>query len=131
MGTAAPFLPRMGDLAADLSRGGRIGVVTGLPSAECADYRLRLPAGDEEWTAPANGTTLTPVPARPTHATLVEKPEPVYDRRANQASMPLLVHFEDGTTTEATAILTPAEMERLYAQAGRLLADHDARWGKP
>ncbi|MEV0505682.1 hypothetical protein AB0I84_50155 [Streptomyces spectabilis] len=25
----------------------------------------------------------------------------------------------------------PAEMERLYAQAGRLLADHDARWGKP
>ncbi|MCI3932110.1 hypothetical protein [Streptomyces sp. AN091965] len=131
MGTASPFLPRTGDLAADPGRGGRIGIITSLPSAECAHYRLRSPAGDEEWTAPADGTTLTPVPAKPTHATLATGPEPVYDRQASQASMPIVVHFEDGTTAEATAILTPAEMERLYAQAGRLLADHDARWGKP
>ncbi|WP_253916922.1 hypothetical protein [Streptomyces sp. MNP-20] len=131
LSTASPFLPRMGDLAADTGKGGGIGVIVALPGAESPGFRLRPPAGGEEWTAPADGTTLTPVPARPTHATLAEAPEPVYDRHADQASIPALIHFEDGTTVEAALILTPGEMERLYAQTGRLLGAHDARWGKP
>ncbi|MGA4849403.1 hypothetical protein ACOBQB_25265 [Streptomyces sp. G5(2025)] len=44
--------------------------------------------------------------------------------------MRILIHFEDGTETETSLVLTSPDMERLYAQVGRMLCDRDQRWGK-
>ncbi|MEV0259232.1 hypothetical protein AB0H82_33890 [Streptomyces sp. NPDC050732] len=130
LGTAAPFHPRTGELAADRREGGRIGVVVALPGGGRTDYQLRAPAGGEEWAVPADGSALAPVPAKATCATLMEHLDAVYDVRAGQGSLRILIHFEDGTQTEAALILTPADMERLYAQSGRMLGDCDQRWGQ-
>ncbi|QCX77212.1 hypothetical protein C9F11_17800 [Streptomyces sp. YIM 121038] len=131
LGTAAPFFPRLHELAADTAQDGRIGVVTALPDGERNTFRLASPVGgDQEWSAPADGTTLRPVPAKPTCATLAEPLGAVYDARAGQGSVRVLIHFEDGTQDEAVLILTPADMERLYAQTGRMLGDRDQHWTK-
>ncbi|MBD0743983.1 hypothetical protein BG418_20645 [Streptomyces sp. CBMA152] len=49
----------------------------------------------------------------------------VYDRRAKQVSLAVLVHYEDGGSSEAALILTPSDMEQLHARTGRILADHE------
>ncbi|WP_411076294.1 hypothetical protein [Streptomyces sp. cmx-4-7] len=126
LGTAAPFLPQLGDLAADTARDGRVGVVVALPGEGSATtYHLRPPGGGPAWTAPADGTTLRPVPARATHATLMPGRDAIYDPRARQGSVPVEFHFEDGSTCEATLVLTSVELERLYAQTSRLLDAHE------
>jgi hypothetical protein len=122
LGTAAPFSPQLGDLAADATRSGRVGVVVALPGEGAATtYHLRPPGGGPAWSAPADGTTLRPVPARATHATLLPGRDAVYDHRAHQGSVPVEIHFDDGSTADGALILTAAEMERLYAQTDRLL----------
>jgi hypothetical protein len=126
LGTAAPFTPQLGDLAADVARSGRVGVVVALPGEDSAtSYHLRPPGGGSAWSAPADGSTLRPVPARATHATLVAGRDAVYDHRARQGSVPVYIHFDDGSTIDEALILTSVEMERLYAQTDRLLKVRD------
>ncbi|MEU1861831.1 hypothetical protein [Streptomyces gardneri] len=130
LGTAAPFFPRLGDLAADTAREGRVGVVVTLPGEDSATtYHLRPPGGGPAWSAPADGTTLRPVPAQATHATLLPGRDAVYDPRARQGSVPVEIHFEDGSTRECVLVLTSSELERLYAQTSRLLDSHENALG--
>ncbi|MEV7702421.1 hypothetical protein AB0O59_05205 [Streptomyces sp. NPDC088922] len=130
LGTAAPFVPRLGDLATDSARDDRVGVVVALPGEGSATtYHLRPPGGGTQWSAPADGTTLKPVPVKATHATLLAGRDAVYDPRAQQGSVPVEFHFDDGSTLDGALILTSAELERLYAQTSRLLVDHEHTLG--
>ncbi|MFJ2212943.1 hypothetical protein ACIQVO_27585 [Streptomyces sp. NPDC101062] len=130
LGTAAPFVPQLGDLAADAARSGRVGVVVALPcEGSATTYHLRSPGGGPAWSAPADGTTLRPVPAMATHVTLLPGRDAVYDHRARQGSVSVEIHFDDGSTTDGALILTVAEMERLYAQTDRLLQVHERALG--
>ncbi|WP_244375708.1 hypothetical protein [Streptomyces ficellus] len=130
LGTAAPFRPRLGDLAADTARKGRVGVVVTLPGEDSATtYHLRPPGGGPAWSAPADGTTLRPVPAQATHVTLLPGRDAVYDPRARQGSVPVEIYFEDGSTREGALVLTSAELERLYTQTSRLLDAHENALG--
>ncbi|MEV6670594.1 hypothetical protein [Streptomyces sp. NPDC051162] len=128
LGTTAPFLPQLGDLAADTAKDGRVGIVVALPGESAATYHLRPPGGGPEWSAPADAGTLEPVPSRPTHATLLVT-DAVYDPRAEQGSVAIVVHHEDGGSSEAALILTLAELQRLHAQTGRVLAGHERSHG--
>ncbi|MFF0484847.1 hypothetical protein [Streptomyces sp. NPDC004435] len=131
LGTAAPFFPQLGDLAADSAREGRVGVVVNLPGEGSATtFHLRPPGGGPAWSAPADGTTLRPVPAQATHATLLPGRDAVYDPRARQGSVPVEIYFEDGSSREGALVLTSAELERLYAQTSRLLAAHENALGE-
>ncbi|MFE2556739.1 hypothetical protein ACFXGT_11995 [Streptomyces sp. NPDC059352] len=128
--SAVPFAARLGDLAADTAHGGRVGVVVALPGEDSATtYHLRPPGGGPTWSAPADGSTLLPVPAQITHATLLTGGSAVYDPRTGQGSVPVVFHFADGSTSEGTLILTSADLERLYAQTGRLLVSHEKATG--
>ncbi|WP_405686550.1 hypothetical protein [Streptomyces sp. NBC_00057] len=130
LGTAAPFVPRLGDLATDSAREDRVGVVVALPGEGSATtYHLRPPAGGTQWSAPADGTTLRPVPVKATHATLLPGRDAVYDPRARQGSVPVEFHFDDGSTLDGALILTSTELERLHAQTSRLLDAHERALG--
>lgn len=59
----SPFHPRLGDLALDLAKGGRIGVVVALPDKATASYHLHPLGEGRDWCAPKDGTTLRPAPA--------------------------------------------------------------------
>ncbi|MEU5267285.1 hypothetical protein [Streptomyces hygroscopicus] len=120
LGTGAPFHPRLGDLALDLAKGGKIGVVVELPSDSAKSYRLRLPAGGGDWRARADGTTLRPVAVPITHVT-PQRRDVVYDARAQQAALPVAVHHEDGGTSESLLILTPAHVELYHLQLEQLI----------
>ncbi|MGK5731059.1 hypothetical protein [Streptomyces sp. URMC 124] len=128
LGTTAPFFPQLGDLAADTTRNGRVGVVGALPGEGAATYHLRPPDRGPAWSAPADASTLAPVPARPTHATLLVT-YPVYDPRAEQGPVAILVHHEDGGRSEAALLLTPTDLERLHTQTGRMLGDSERYHG--
>ncbi|TGB15550.1 hypothetical protein E2651_02355 [Streptomyces sp. MZ04] len=106
-----------------------MGVIIALPGEGTPSYRLRPVGGGDEWSAAADGTSLSPVPAKATHATPKEAGA-LYDHRAGQASLPLQVHFEDGSAAEVPLILAPADMERLYATVSRLLGDCDQKAAK-
>ncbi|MFD8156602.1 hypothetical protein [Streptomyces malaysiensis] len=120
LGTAAPFYPRLGDLARDTARDGRIGVVVALPRTGTTTYHLRPPGGGDEWSAPVDGTTLQPVPAQVTHITPAKR-DVVYDHRAQQGALPVIVHYEDGGTSEAVLVLTPGQLELYAYQVGRII----------
>ncbi|WP_240351528.1 hypothetical protein [Streptomyces olivoreticuli] len=117
---AAPFFPQLGDLAHDTARDGRIGVVVALPGQGAATYHLRPPGGGAEWSAPADGTTLRPVPAQATHVTPMKR-DAVYDHHAQQGTVPVQIHYEDGGTSEALLVLTPDQMELYHYQVGRII----------
>ncbi|MCX2178961.1 hypothetical protein KV205_00165 [Streptomyces sp. SKN60] len=70
------------------------------------------------------------MPAQATHTTLLPGRDAVYDPRARQASVPVTIHFEDGSASEGALILTSAELERLYAQTCRLLDQHENALGE-
>ncbi|WP_432059402.1 hypothetical protein [Streptomyces sp. S1] len=128
--TTAPFAPRLGDLAADTARSGRVGVVVAVPGEGSATtYHLRPPGGGPAWSAPADGSTLFPVPAQVTHATFPADRDAVYDSRARQSSVPVVFHFADGSTSEGALVLAPAELERLHAETGRLLVGPEKATG--
>ncbi len=128
MGTAAPFFPRLGDLARDTAREGAIGVIVALPGVGAGTYHLRPPGGGDEWTAPADGTTLRPVPAQVTHVSALKR-DVSYDHRAQQGGLPVLVHYEDGGTSESLLVLTPDQLELLGYQVGRILELRDKARG--
>ncbi|QGV82675.1 hypothetical protein EIZ62_15225 [Streptomyces ficellus] len=101
-----------------------------LPGEDSATtYHLRPPGGGPAWSAPADGTTLRPVPAQATHVTLLPGRDAVYDPRARQGSVPVEIYFEDGSTREGALVLTSAELERLYTQTSRLLDAHENALG--
>jgi hypothetical protein len=124
LGTAAPFYPRLGDLARDTAQDGRIGVVVALPQPGTTTYHLRPPGGGGEWSVPADGTTLRPVPAQVTHITPAKR-DVVFDHRARQGAMPVAVHYEDGGISEAVLILTPAQLELYACQIERIIGLRD------
>ncbi|UFQ16338.1 MULTISPECIES: hypothetical protein [Streptomyces] len=45
----------------------------------------------------------------------------IYDSRARQGAMPVTVHYEDGGTSEAVLILTPAQLELYAWQVQRII----------
>ncbi|WP_329306743.1 hypothetical protein OG322_19625 [Streptomyces sp. NBC_01260] len=92
-------------------------------------YHLRPPGGGTQWSAPADGTTLRPVPVKTTHATLSAGRDAVYDPRARQGSVPVEFHFDDGSTLDGALILTSPELERLHSQTSRLLDAHERALG--
>ncbi|MGP3990678.1 hypothetical protein [Streptomyces sp. 3N207] len=116
----APFHPRLGDLALDLAKACRIGVVVALPSDTSASYQLRPPGGGEDWRARSDGSTLRPVPVPVTHVTPMRR-DAIYDHRAQQAAVPVTVHYEDGGACETMLVLTPAQVELYYIQLGQLI----------
>ncbi|MFS8359076.1 hypothetical protein ACLVWO_05860 [Streptomyces sp. CWNU-52H] len=118
-----PFRPCLGDLALDLAKEGKIGVVVALPSDDSASYQLRPPGGGADWRARSDGTTLRSVPVPATHVTPMRR-DAVYDHRAQQAALAVTVHHEDGGSYESVLILTPAQVELYHAQLERVL---DAR----
>ncbi|MFJ9430966.1 hypothetical protein ACIRQY_15070 [Streptomyces sp. NPDC101490] len=128
--TTAPFAPRLGDLATDTARSGRVGVVITLPGQDSATtYHLRPPGGGPTWSAPADASTLRPVSARITHTTLLPDEDAVYDPCTRQGSVPVVFHFEDGSASEGALVLTPADLERLHAQTKHLLASDEKATG--
>lgn len=121
----APFQPRLGDLALDLARGGRIGVVVVLPSDISASYQLRPVQGGDDWRARSDGSTLRPVPVPVTHVTPVKR-DAVYDHRAQQAAVPVTVHYEDGSICETLLVLTAMQVDLYYMQFDALIEAKDS-----
>ncbi|MFE1770603.1 hypothetical protein [Streptomyces sp. NPDC059008] len=120
LGTTPPFHPRLGDLARDTARKGRVGVVVARPGEGVTTYHLRPPGGGKEWSAPADGTTLKPVPSQVTHVT-PHRRDVVYDHRTQQGALPVRVHFDDGGTSEAVLILSPGHLELYACQVERII----------
>lgn len=88
-----------------------------LPGEGAATYHLKPPGGGCEWAAPADGSTLRPVAAMVTHLTPIKR-DAVYDHRAQQGALAILVHREDGSTSESVLVLTPGEVELYHLQLG-------------
>lgn len=124
LGTAAPFYPRLGDLARDTSRDGEIGVVVALPGEGRNTYHLCPPGGGNEWSAPNDGTTLGPVQPQVTHVTPLKR-DVTYDARAQHGGLPITVHYEDGGTAESLLILDPSQLEVYHYQVARILSLRD------
>ncbi|TGN74551.1 hypothetical protein E5083_20330 [Streptomyces bauhiniae] len=124
----AAFQPRLGDLALDLAKGGRIGVVIALPSNISASYQLRPVQGGDDWRARSDGSTLRPVPVPVTHVTPVKR-DAVYDHRAQQAAVPVTVHYEDGSICETLLVLTAMQVELYYMQFDALIEAKDSARG--
>ncbi|WP_406415060.1 hypothetical protein [Streptomyces sp. NBC_01614] len=125
LGAGAPFHPRLGDLAHDLAKGGRIGVVVALPSDSSASYQLRPPGGGKDWRANSDGNTLRPVPVPVTHVSPMQA-DAIYDHRAQQAALPVTVHYEDGGTCETVLVLTPAQVELYSIQFAQLIESRES-----
>lgn len=124
----AAFQPRLGDLALDLAKGGRIGVVIALPSDISASYQLRPVQGGDDWRARSDGSTLRPVPVPVTHVTPVKR-DAVYDHRAQQAAVPVTVHYEDGSICETLLVLTAMQVDLYYMQFDALIEAKDSARG--
>lgn len=124
----AAFQPRLGDLALDLAKAGRIGVVIALPSDISASYQLRPVQGGGDWRARSDGSTLRPVPVPVTHVTPVKR-DAVYDHRAQQAAVPVTVHYEDGSVCETLLVLTAMQVELYYLQFDALIEAKDSARG--
>lgn len=50
----------------------------------------------------------------------------LYDPRAQQAALPIQVHYADGTTADTLLVLTPAQVELFRLQADRAIAQRTA-----
>ncbi|NIY69768.1 hypothetical protein [Streptomyces malaysiensis] len=131
LSAGTPFRPRLGDLASDLAENGRIGVVVRVPGASSVTYHLRPPGGGREWSAPSSGDTLRPVPVPVTHVSPLKR-DVIYDHRAQQAALPVMVHHEDGGMSESVLILMPEQVELYRIQLDHIIEKrHQARGGKP
>ncbi len=95
-------------------------MVVALPRPGTTTYHLRPPGGGDEWSAPADGTTLQPVPAQVTHVTPAKR-DVAYDHRTQQGAMPVVVHYDDGGTSEGVLFLTPGQLELYAHQVERIL----------
>ncbi|WEH27732.1 ATP-binding protein [Streptomyces sp. AM 3-1-1] len=118
----SPFRPRLGDLALDLAKDGRIGVVVDIPGDTASSYHLREPGGGGDWRAPGTGATLRPAAVPVTHVTL-RSAEPVLDRRARQVGLAVGVHHEDGHSTDSLMVLLWKEAKDLCQALTRMAAE--------
>jgi hypothetical protein len=81
--------PQLGDLAIDTAHGDSAGVIVGVPGEEGSlwlTFHLQPPGGGEEWSAPADASTLQGIPdtdALPRHA---GEDHPAASRLAESAS---------------------------------------------
>ncbi|WP_240797439.1 hypothetical protein [Streptomyces sp. F001] len=129
-GAAAPFSPRLGDLARDTSKDGDIGVVVALPGEGRNTYHLVPPGGGDKWSAPNDGKTLAPVQPQVTHVT-PQKRDVTYDARAEHGILPVTVHYDDGGAAQCLLVFNPSQLELYYYQVGRIIELRDtARGGK-
>jgi hypothetical protein len=111
--------PRLGDLAADTARHGRIGVVVGVPGEEGSGwltYQLQPPGGGAEWSAPADASTLRRVASPVTHAT-ASGSGAVHNSDARHWTLAIRLHHDDGSDEHACLILTEDQARQL---AGRV-----------
>ncbi|MEV5909258.1 hypothetical protein [Streptomyces chartreusis] len=128
LGTAAPFHPRLGDLARDTSKGGQIGVVITQPAEGRNTYHLCPPGGGDKWSAPNDGNTLRPVQPQATYVTPLKR-DVTYDARAQHGGLPITVHYDDGGTAESLLVLDPSQLELYHYQIGRILTLRDEDLG--
>ncbi|MGI5407847.1 hypothetical protein ACQEV9_13740 [Streptomyces chartreusis] len=128
LGTAAPFHPRLGDLARDTSKGGQIGVVITQPAEGRNTYHLCPPGGGDKWSAPNDGNTLRPVQPQVTYVTPLKR-DVTYDARAQHGGLPITVHYDDGGTAESLLVLDPSQLELYHYQTGRILTLRDEDLG--
>ncbi|AWZ09957.1 hypothetical protein DRB96_00880 [Streptomyces sp. ICC1] len=49
----------------------------------------------------------------------------VYDHRAQQSALPVLVHYDDGGTAESLLVLTPDQVELYAIQFERLISQRE------
>lgn len=117
----SPFFPQLGELAADLAKGGHVGVVVAVPGQQSTSYQLRPVNGGEDWRVRADARSLRAVPVPVTHVTPMLR-DATYDHRAEQAALPVMVHHEDGGTSEGILVLTPAQVEVYFNQFTSLIA---------
>ncbi|MYX56634.1 hypothetical protein GTZ89_13225 [Streptomyces sp. SID8382] len=60
------------------------------------------------------------------------KRDVIYDHRAQQAALPVMVHHEDGGMSESVLILMPEQVELYRIQLDHIIEKrHQAREGKP
>ncbi|WP_327235131.1 hypothetical protein OG349_15320 [Streptomyces sp. NBC_01317] len=80
-----------------------------LPGVGAGTHHLRPPGGGDEWSAPADGTTLRPVPALATDVSPIQR-DAVHDRRAEQGALisPLGPPDEPGRAGHASADAVPS-----------------------
>ncbi|MEV6582380.1 hypothetical protein AB0M92_29935 [Streptomyces sp. NPDC051582] len=53
----------------------------------------------------------------------------VYDQRAQQGALPVLVHDDDGGTAESLLVLTPDQVELYVIQFERLISQREQAQG--
>ncbi|MQY13818.1 hypothetical protein SRB5_39740 [Streptomyces sp. RB5] len=68
-------------------------------------------------------------PPRVTHVTPLRR-DAVFDGRAEQAALQVVVHDDGGGSSETVMVFTVAQLEQSYAQFARLLAARDAVRGE-
>ncbi|MFF0715580.1 hypothetical protein ACWEVM_11115 [Streptomyces bauhiniae] len=100
-------------------------MVVVLPSDISASYQLRPVQGGDDWRARSDGSTLRPVPVPVTHVTPVKR-DAVYDHRAQQAAVPVTVHYEDGSICETLLVLTAMQVDLYYMQFDALIEAKDS-----
>ncbi|GAA3110809.1 hypothetical protein [Streptosporangium carneum] len=106
--------PQLGDLALDIARNNRIGVVVGIPGEEGSEwltYHLQAPGGGMEWSALADASTLRRLPSQISHATT--NGQMAYDREARHWTIEIRFHHDDGGSQDGFLILTEEQMAEL------------------
>jgi hypothetical protein len=81
--------PQLGDLAIDTAHGSSTGVIVGVPGEEGSrwlTFHLQPPGGGEEWSAPADASTLRRVPDTDTLPRRADEPRIAAGRLAELAS---------------------------------------------
>jgi dTDP-glucose 4,6-dehydratase len=121
--------PRLGDLAADSSRGGEVGLIVGVPGEDGANwrsYQLEPPGGGQGWSAPPDASTLLPVPSPVTHVSLGNGP---FQRQPGRHwALPVRVHYQDGSK-QGCSLIIPESGARLLAGIGEGMAGEEGRAG--
>jgi hypothetical protein len=92
--------------------------VPGEQGSEWSTYQLQPPGGGQQWSAPADASTLRPAAAPVTHATLGEHPLE-YDAQAHRWTTSLTLNHEDGSTQDTYLILTEDQAQHLADQIHR------------
>ncbi|MFM9368125.1 hypothetical protein [Streptomyces sp. Da 82-17] len=112
--SSGAYRPRLGDLALDEAAGHRVGVVIATPNETVKTFHLRTPGGGRDWRAKGDGSTLTPVHAPVSHATL-SLGELRIDGVNGTTTFPITLHHVDGGTSDSFLIIADGRGERSCA----------------
>lgn len=110
--------PRLGDLVLDTARRDGVGVIVGVPYGDSASITFHLRSADNgpPWSAPADASTLRPVPSPVTHATLCEGPG--HHRAGGHWALRVRLHHQDGSEQDCVLALS-GEQARNFGAAVR------------